>query len=418
MLKRISVILVSLVLLISNIPPSISQPSLGLSVNTSATVDGPGRLSTGHPSQKLGFQSGGMFFIFYNDGTNYLYKSTGDGSAFTSSTIVRNFASAVRGGFSASPSQAVAFDAVGGIVHWVGVKPHPTATSTSPQVIIAYKRGTVSLSTITWEAEVDVDVNVKQELVSITVDSDGRPWIGYSATIRANNPSGYDTNAYAIRATNFQGTAWNNKLTLASRVGSESYIVIPISLTGPPAARMYFLYCISRSDISGRLWSGVALGAEETITSSSLPPHIVPPCSASVDANSDVHLIFTRRHRQTDSFDIMYIKRAGNAWGTEFLVAQNQKFSDGVSYPASSIDPSTNTFFSIWSSSEGTKAVRRFSNGTFVVGSIPISISEGLTHGLYPSTDTLTGVKVLSLYFINSDVSGQSVMFTTLRVTG
>jgi len=387
----ISSLFLILVLVFAIVPESYAQ--LGLSIGVSTEVLESGGLLTSNVAARSMFFANNRVWLLFINNSHYVYTSSLDNINFQPVTIIR-IADAD------AQSQAVYYDSVNSIVHWVGLK---DSTSTG-MALIAYRRGTISGSTINWNAEVNVTSDVFEDVPNIAADTDGRPFISYSALVQTGNPNGADTKIYSIRGSDINGTSWNTKTELASRSGSETYTSIIIPLAN---RRMYFIYCVSGSDISGKLWNGNSFSSEDLITSSSLPFNTEPYCSASKDSDNNINLVFARRSGTGDQvkFDIVYVRRT-NSWSSETVIASNQATSgNGPTAPTIVTDTSLlggNTPFVAWFKGKDLKISKRNVDGTFTTDTIT-SLTRNPTFnmiGFKPTVDVLNLVKVLNLYWI------------------
>lgn len=376
-----------LVLVFAEVPTGYAQ--LGLSIGVSTEVlNSPGIL-TGNVASRQMFSANSRIFLLFINNSHYVYTSSLDNINFQPITVIR-IADAD------AQSQAVYYDSVNSKVHWVGLK---DSTNTG-MALIAYRSGTISGSTINWNAEVNVTNDVFEDVPNVATDTDGRPFISYSAF--TNAPNGGDTKVYSIRASTLDGTSWNTKTELASRIGSETYTSIIIPLAN---RRMYFIYCISGSDISGKLWNGNSFAQEDLITSSSLPENLEPSCSASKDSNNNINLAFTRRSGQGDQvkFDIVYVRRT-NSWSAETVIATNQGSNAAPTIVTDTSILGANTPFVAWFQGKDLKISKRNIDGTFTTD-ILTSLSRtpnSRTVGFMPTVDVLGAVKVLNIYWVEA----------------
>lgn len=404
---KISVVVIAVILLFSEIPQGLSLPTLGLSINTQTDVfTGEGTL-TANPSQKLGFVAGLRHYIFFFNNTHYLYTSTLTGLTFATAKNIR-----IADSLSAQ-SQSVVYDSVNGFIHWVGLK----SSVVAGQATVVYRRGTINSidsSVINWGSEVNVDTNVFEDLPNIAVDTDGRPFISYGAYIFTPNPNGGDTKIYAIRASAIDGSTWNTKTELASIIGSESYASVIVPLNN---RRMYFIYCLSGAKVKGQLWTGTQFQTEDVISASNLPESSEPSCSAVRDNSNNIHLTFTKYNKQAGTFDVVYMKRTAN-WGSETILATNQ-FVGGSNptYPVISIDLATGITYFTWFNSNSIVMARKFVNNTVVIGTM-LTVTRALGHGaqtigIFPTTNTLGIVKVIGLYWLEAD---QHLVMGTMKI--
>jgi hypothetical protein len=172
--------------------------------------------ATSYPCQRKTFYANGRFWVFYSDGTNMVYRTSTDGSTWSSATTVR----AATNGYQFS----VWFD--GTYLHYA------YAYSSS----IYYRRGTPnSDGTITWSAtEQTVSTtynNASYPMVS--VDSNGYAWIGYRDT------DGTNYYPYVIKSGNNDGTWGTGTITQLSTTSSSTWEVSITPLTSGKILAVY-----------------------------------------------------------------------------------------------------------------------------------------------------------------------------------
>jgi len=245
--------------------------------------------ATCYGTNRKTFYANGLFWVFYSDGTNMVYRTSSDGVNWSSATTVR----ACAGGY----MFAIWFD--GTYVHYAYANYGTGQTQ-------YYRRGFISGSSITWQAEQTVGTVTNCEHHTICTDSGGYPWIIYrcSAGIQVTKSSTNDGT---------WSTAYGFPWTLTSYTSSAA------TLTPLTAGKMYATYVTAAgSVIKGKLWSGSSWGDEESISSVATPniESYYGWCTT-VAEGDDIHLVYTK----VTSYDLVYIKRTyGTGWGSEVTV--------------------------------------------------------------------------------------------------
>jgi len=271
--------------------------------------------ATSYPFQRKSFYANGRFWVFWSDGTNMVYKTSTDGSTWSSATTVRACTS--------GQYFSVWFD---------GTYLHYAYAYASP---IYYRRGMPnSDGTITWSA---AEQTVATEYNSasfpmVSVDSYGYVWIGYRD---------YDGSTYygrVIKSGNNDGT-WGTTpsnffpyplLDVNSRVS-----VIPLT-----SGKMLVIYAYDSATVRAQRWNGTAFDAAEVHTTLSI---FYGYEYSAVAQGDDVHLVFLK----STGYDIMYTKYtySNNSFSAETTL---QAGATSSSAPVLSIDTATNDLYVFW----------------------------------------------------------------------
>jgi hypothetical protein len=263
--------------------------------------------------QRKTFYANGLFWVFYSDGTNMVYRTSTDGSTWTSPTTVR----AAAYGYMFS----VWFD---------GTYLHYAYASTSS---IYYRRGTPnSDGTITWSA-VEQTVSTtynKADYPMLSVDSNGYVWIGY------RDYTGTYYYPYVVKSGNNDGTWGTTPSGFPYQLSTTSNNYWKVSVIPLTAGKMLAVYVYSSLTIKARKWDGSAWGSEVATAST---PYDGRYYSA-VAQGDDVHLVFLKN----TGYDILYVKYTynTNSFGTETTL---QAGATAYSAPVISIDTSTNDLY-------------------------------------------------------------------------
>jgi hypothetical protein len=269
--------------------------------------------ATSYPFQRKSFYANGRFWVFYSDGANMVYRTSTDGSTWTSPTTVRQY---VYYGYAFS----VWFD--GTYVHYA------YASESS----IYYRRGTPnSDGTITWSAP-EQTVSTAYNCVlypMVSVDSNGYVWIGYQDF----DEETLNCLPFVIKSGNNDGTWGTGTITQLSTISHYSWVVSIIPLT---AGKMLALYTYDSGPVKARVWTGSTWGTEVATTSAINYGYE----HSAVAQGDDVHLVFLK----STGYDIAYVKYtySTNSFGTETTLVTG---ATDASAPVISIDPSTNDLY-------------------------------------------------------------------------
>ena len=341
--------------------------------------------ATSYPFQRKSFYANGRFWVFYSDGTNMVYRTSTDGSTWSSATTVR----AASSGYTFS----IWFD---------GTYLHYAYASASA---IYYRRGTPNADgTITWSAaEQTAASNAYYPFVS--VDANGYVWIGYYYyTIGASYP-------YVIRSGNNDGT-WGTTPSgfpyqLSTISASQMWAVTILPLT---SGKMLALYTYdSGHAISARAWNGTAWGTEASTTSTGTYADL-----SAVAQGDDVHLTFC-----TTGYNILYTKYsyASNSFSAETTLVSG---SANAIAPVISINPATNDLYVFWAGYPTANHIyyRKYnaSTGTWETAVDWITEPETLTGDRHTSFYQSYG-GYIGLLYMTKTASPYNIKFDALGLT-
>jgi len=260
--------------------------------------------------QRKTFYANGRYWVFYSDGTNMVYKTSTDGSTWTSATTVAS----VGGGYGLHFS--IWFD--GTYLHYARL-----ASGGG----LYYRRGTPnSDGTITWSAaEQTVVSSLYAGVPSIAVDSNGYPWIGYQD---------YSSNGFLpfITKSSTTGGVWSTASGFPyqlSSTTSNGWAVMPVPLTN---GKMAVLYASGLGPVNVITWDGSAWRAAVSTASSAG----VRAFSA-VAQGDDVHIVFSRY----SDYAAIYVKYT---YSTNSLSSETVLRSS-YTWPTITIDTSTNYLY-------------------------------------------------------------------------
>ena len=292
-----------------------------------ASTVGPGiSASIRTPFQRQIFYDKGLHWVFYFYNMAIRYRVSPDGLVWSESTFVTGTG---YGDFFS--------------IHYDGTYLHYVCTSWGPR--IWYRRGIPnSDGTISWSAE-EQDIPVLEEFYStdptITVDSEGYPWVGCY---------GENMEPIICKSNQNDGTWTSNDPGFPYSLNPERrcYGVIPVSLT---SGKVYAIYLRSfkkeqmpdlpTAPIYGKLWDGAAWGEEEVVSSSNVANTDFQLASA-LAIGDDVHVAFLKDL----TYDIIHIKRIwGVGWSPEQVI---QPSVSDLSSPVLSYSRTRNMPYCFW----------------------------------------------------------------------
>jgi len=265
--------------------------------------------------QRKSFRASGLFWVFYSNGTNMVYRTSSDGATWSAATTVR----AAADGYEFS----IWFD--GQYLHYA----HASG------VRLRYRRGfpkydgSITWSTINEQNLYDAWSGITKPFVS--VDSNGYPWIGYM------NHYGFDICPFVNKCDQNNGT-WTSHSTYQLSTVIHYWDVSVIPLTD---GKMYITYAFNGDTVKGRLWTG-SMGGEETASFSSIRDSVQH--SVVADPSNNVYLEFV-----TYIDPYCYIKSrkrtySTGLWGSETTVKANIPY---YAFPVLSIRDTT--LYCFWS---------------------------------------------------------------------
>jgi len=267
----------------------------------------------GFPYQREVFYAAGLFWVFYSDGSDMVYRTSVDGVTWSEATIIRS--APLGSHFS------VWFD--GTYVHY-----------TYAWTIVYYRRGVPNNDgTITWSADEQTvysgAVDDVHRFPSLIVDSDGYAWIGVNWT------DGVVRYPKVFKNSKKDGT-WSTASGFPYQLTTDvsDWRVGLVPLTG---GKVYVIYCGSGELPRGRLWDG-GWGDEET----DLANYNIDRSFgfSAVGEGDDVHFVY---NRETIN-QIRYNKRTyGTGWMASDLLVQDSVERDTV--PALSINTTTGELY-------------------------------------------------------------------------
>lgn len=277
--------------------------------------------------QRKAFFINGLYWVFYSNGTNLVYRTSINGTIWSSAVTVRECDNGRK--FS------IWFDNV--YVHYTYVS---SGLSVS---VIYYRRGTPNADgSVTWSTEQIAKgavVSYEYYAPTVAVNSSRYPFISY--TYRWTDTSVYKP---AITKSSTNDGTWTTAADFPQDLSSTptdwGTLVIPLTAT-----KMYVLYLSYLSKVLyGKLWGGSGFGAQETITTgveTTFPPW-PPGAFSAVNEGDHVHVVCLK----FTSHNLAHKKRTyGTGWGSEVTVQSATTIS---TVPVLCYDPTIGTVFCFW----------------------------------------------------------------------
>lgn len=267
--------------------------------------------------QRKAFYANGCFWVFYSDGTNIVYRTSTDGSSWSSPTVLK---AGIYGRYF-----GVWFD---------GTYLHYAHALESSSYGLYYRRGTPnSDGIITWSAPeqtVHQASGTYYYYPQICVDSGGYAWIAVR-----RYPTGYEP--VIFKNANNDGT-WSTAsgfpYTLESGVNRPPKVI-------PLTNQKIVVFWMSGTSnvLRAKLWSGSSWEATENATSSNLQS---ASSFSPVNEGDDIHLVFLKQ----TTYDVVYQKRTyGSGWGSEETI---QSSTISSSFPQLAKNPVNNDLYCFW----------------------------------------------------------------------
>jgi len=230
-------------------------------------------IATQYPFQRKSFYANNRFWMFYSDGTNMVYRTSADGSTWSSPTTVR----AANSGRTFS----IWFD---------GTYLHYAYAGTN----LYYRRGMPnSDGTITWSAaEQTISLTYPPASPFVSVDSSGYAWIGYTDSVFSP--------PYVIKSGNNDGTWGTTPSGFPYKLSTLGYTTWKVSIIPLTSNKMLAVYGAKGYTIKARRWTGSSWGSEAA-TSQAMGGE---GYFSAVAQGDNVHLAFLRNR----GYDIMYTR--------------------------------------------------------------------------------------------------------------
>ena len=188
----------------------------------------------------------GVWWAFYSDNTNMVYKTSSDGINWSASSTLR--AGVTRGYYMS--------------ITWDGTYLHSAFAAVSA---LYYRAATVAndltLSWVAAEVQINTDGNVVAYPSGMTVDSTGHVWIGYRGTV------GDNVYPYVVMNSDTDGT-WTTAAgfpyKLKNTASTAGWFEAVVTLD---SGKVGVIYALTANVLYGRIWDGDSWGAEGQTTS-------------------------------------------------------------------------------------------------------------------------------------------------------
>jgi len=282
----------------------------------------------GHGWQRQTFYANGRYWLMYGG----VYCSTLDGKNWTSPTSFET-------GIGDNHEFSCYFD--GTYIHWVHGEYELNTNMT-------YQRGTpLANGTITWATKQEVLAAGGSAFAyrnpSITVDSNGYPWIGYTY-FNNSAPLGHKDTPYAITSSTNDGT-WTTKSGFPYLTTTASDNQVYVDMLAMQSGEVMALTMTIQPSWIGRskIWNGADWEAEKSIPDFNLNDG---DQHSAVSNGTDVFLVVC-----SSGDDLLYWRWNGTEWGDKEELYANIVAND---CPTLSIDLATGRLYTIFSNTSHT----------------------------------------------------------------
>ena len=252
-------------------------------------------------NERYTFMANGRFWVFWDDGSNFVYSSSVDGQTWGSPTTI------VAGDLKYSFS--VYFN--GANVFYVRTGSWPSRDG------LYYRMGTPgSNGVVTWLATEQTIISPSYECLdpSIAADSGGYPWIVYSDGVSGSNA------ALNVITSSTENGVWTTASAYPKQLSTSG--AFPYGTILPLAnGQMYAVWCIQdvAGPLHGSLYSGGVWGSTETVTSSNYAVlgtyELIPWSACSVGNN--VYVVYINSANALRFAERIY----GTGWAAETTLA-------------------------------------------------------------------------------------------------
>jgi len=218
-----------------------------LAVGPSVVGNGTSQLALGYPQSRNVVYASGLYWAFYSDGTDALYRTSSDGETWSDAGTIR---SGVNLGYEIST--------------WYDLSYFYYAYSNlSNNNTIYFRRGALETDgSVSWSTSeqtvLSPNASISNRFPVVAVDSNGYPWIGY---LRVN--SGGNNCPYVVKSSTYDGT-WTTEggfpYELNSADGSWYPSVVPF------ANGNVSLFYTGSNYLRAHLWNGSSWETEATTT--------------------------------------------------------------------------------------------------------------------------------------------------------
>jgi hypothetical protein len=280
--------------------------------------------------QRKTFFANGYFWVFYCNGTHFLYTTSSDGLDWRKPTAIMTLSSA------------------SAMSMWYDGKVHYALAPGKIGDPVVYRKGEMMGNSIEWSnQQIAIQGIATYEYYNgyCTVDSNGDPWVSCICYDGENS----SWSARIARANSTTGETWSSPMTLSN----ASFFPPRTCILPLPEAKIYAI-SITEVKIEGRLWNGTAWQKTETITNA-IP--VQDFGYSAVSLNNEIHLALLQN--MTDN--ILYYQRYADGTWAETLIDVGQ---DAISFPVLSADPLRNILYCTWIE-DGALQLRKRQNGNW-----------------------------------------------------
>ena len=249
--------------------------------------------ATGNPYQHRIFYYNSLYWLFYSDGTNYVWRTSSDGTTWgDSNTYSSSYI---------TPYNCMWWDDANSKACF--------ARTNGGSANIYYRQGTLNAdSSISWDSsEVQISTSASWE-ISLCKDSNGYPWVAY--------PTGLSTVSYkVVKATATNGSTWGSETELWSSSSSNGK---GISIHPLTSGKMLAVLGATNAVLQSRTYNGVDTWAS-AINASSNNGDYAHSYSVVTDGDNAA-LVF----QEATTHDVDFNYYNGSTWlGTDETVASS-----------------------------------------------------------------------------------------------
>jgi len=239
------------------------------------------------------FIAKGRYWVFYGNGSAFVYKTSIDGVNWSQPIVVdvTNYWYYIGLYFNGSHFFISAFYGTPRYF-WCGI---PNSDG--------------SITWITQKQSISLSGFVSTIVSYIIVDSQGYPWISFTGTTDGTNYYPY------VIKSDWNNGSWHTQQGFPVPL-STTPAAYSTCLVGMKNGRVYVVYAYdSAPNVKGRLWNGTAFSSEESVTQNTIYSGI--SYSMVADSNDVIYFVYTVK----DTYDVRFVKRT-NQWGNESLIVQ------------------------------------------------------------------------------------------------
>jgi hypothetical protein len=385
------------------IPEAKAEWTVGTSIGTmGATIWG---------YQRKCFYANGLFWVFYCDGSNVIYKTSSTGSSWSNPTTVRS--SGFQGDYLC--------------VWFNGTYMCYGFTTMFNNTALYYRAGTPNANgSISWlgseQTAVAAMANATYNDITVAIDNNGYAWAGYRLGNVTTGAVGYPYVTKSQWTNGTWGTAPSGFPYELNSATSADWCVSVIPLTDGKMLAMY-----GGSKVYARSWNGSSW-SKEVSTTSSLEQVLQ---YSAVAIGDNVGLVFTTTptsNGTSQHFNINYTlySYSSNSFGAESIV---QSFAtptttitpDMCPSPVLSLNIANNNLYCFWANNQTVANHIYYKQYTSATSQWDTSQTDWITEVQLFNNHTLSsfysGNNLIGLEYMNRTTSPYQIRFDYLNLT-